>query len=102
MSRFGGASNLPPGCSMSDLPGSRPEDIRMEKAYEQFLDFLDEIVESSEDYEIMQTIVKSGLPAMRKLIRKRENEIIGERNEDYQIDAWEGHCHFCKKKGDKI
>lgn len=29
---------LPPGCSISDIPGSRPEDIEEENAWEKFID----------------------------------------------------------------
>jgi len=35
---FGGNSNLPPGCSVSDIPGNTPEDERAEAIYENFFD----------------------------------------------------------------
>jgi hypothetical protein len=33
------ASNLPPGCSVSDIPGNRPEDARHEAFGEQELEY---------------------------------------------------------------
>jgi hypothetical protein len=36
-------SNLPPGCSESDIPGNRPEDVRWEKWLEEALGALDEL-----------------------------------------------------------
>ena len=33
---FGGGDNLPPGCSVNDIPGCRPEDEAREKLAEGF------------------------------------------------------------------
>jgi hypothetical protein len=33
---FGGNSNLPPGCRVSDIPGNRPEDAEWEIIYDNF------------------------------------------------------------------
>jgi len=33
---FGGGSNLPPGCSVNDLPGNSPEDEAWEEIYNEF------------------------------------------------------------------
>jgi len=35
---FGGGSNLPPGCRVSDIPGNRPEDGIWEAIYDRFYD----------------------------------------------------------------
>ena len=38
MGIFGGGSNLPPGCRVSDIPGNRPEDEMWESIIENFWD----------------------------------------------------------------
>ncbi len=35
---FGDSSNLPPGCSVNDIPGNRPEDVEWETMLENFFD----------------------------------------------------------------
>lgn len=35
---FGGGSNLPPGCRVSDIPGNRPEDVEWEDIMLNFFD----------------------------------------------------------------
>jgi hypothetical protein len=47
------ASNLPPGVSVSMLPGNRPEDIAQEAAEEKLLDVLSIENLSSLEYEIV-------------------------------------------------
>lgn len=38
MGKFGW--DLPPGCRLSDIPGNRPEDVRMEALYDTLADIL--------------------------------------------------------------
>lgn len=59
---FGGNSNLPPGCSINDIPGNRPEDIAQENAENRLLDRLAWASLEPEEYEI---VLRAGLAAVK-------------------------------------
>ena len=61
------ASNLPPGVTVSMLPGNRPEDMDREHAEEKLLDALIDEDLSPSEYEIVREV---GLKAV-KLFRER-------------------------------
>jgi hypothetical protein len=59
-------SNLPPGVTVSMLPGNRPEDIARETAEEKLLDALSVENLSPREYEIVGEVGLSAVRVFRK------------------------------------
>jgi hypothetical protein len=60
------ASNLPPGVTVSMIPGNRPEDMAREAAEEILLDVLSVENLSPHEYEIVGEVGLSAVRAFRK------------------------------------
>jgi hypothetical protein len=62
------ASNLPPGVSVSMLPGNRPEDIVQEAAEEKLLDVLSVENLSPSEYEIVREVGINAVKVFRECL----------------------------------
>ena len=72
------ASNLPPGVSVSMLPGNRPEDIAQEAAEEKLLDSLSVENLSPCEYEIVGEVGLSAVKVFRKCLTEELRERCSE------------------------
>lgn len=72
------ASNLPPGVSVSMLPGNRPEDIAQEAAEEKLLDALSVENLSPPEYEIVGEVGLSAVKVFRKCLAEEVRERCSE------------------------
>ena len=68
------ASNLPPGVTVSMLPGNRPEDIAQEAAEEKLLDALSVENFSPSEYEIVREMGLSAVKVFRKCLAEEVRE----------------------------
>lgn len=68
---FGGNSNLPPGCRVSDIPGNRPEDEAWERIYDKFWD-----KERLTTTHIGIQITEKEYAEMDKLYNGKHNDVI--------------------------
>jgi uncharacterized protein YpiB (UPF0302 family) len=64
------ASNLPPGCRESDIPGSRPEDVAWDKLVEGFYNSLTEeeiaTIDCSGTNSLIEKAIKFGMEKQRQ------------------------------------
>ena len=72
------ASNLPPGVTVSMLPGNRPEDIAQEAAEEKLLDALSFENLSPLEYEIVGEVGLSAVKVFRKCLAEEVRERCSE------------------------
>lgn len=81
--------NLPPGCSVSDLPGNRPEDAAWEAAEEWALEELSKACLSLSEYRRAVLIGIAAVNAERKEINEAVNEAVGEYKLEQEMRAAE-------------
>ena len=62
------ASNLPPGCTESMIPGNRPEDMAWEAAEEWAMDYLNDAKLSIEEYRRAILVGVAAIIAEREAI----------------------------------
>ena len=72
------ASNLPPGVTVSMLPGNRPEDIAQEAAEEKLLDALSLENLSPHEYEIVRELGLGAVRVFRKCLAEEVRERCAE------------------------
>lgn len=72
MEKFGW--DLPPGCSINDIPGNRPEDIALEDAEQKIVDELFDAKASICDYELIAVLIKPVVEIYQKEIAKVQKE----------------------------
>jgi len=78
---FGGNSNLPPGCSINDIPGNRPEDIATEQAEDNLLDKLAKAGLEPGEYLI---VLRAGLAAVKAARQVRKFD-CKQCQDDYEL-----------------
>ncbi len=88
---FGGNSNLPPGCSVSDIPGNRPEDEAWERIYDNFWD-----KERLTTTHIGIRITEKEYAEMDKLYNGKHNSVI----DSYIMAAIEYGMEIGQKQSD--
>ena len=66
-------SNLPPGVTESMLPGNRPEDEACDKAVDKFIEQMDKVNASPEEYEYVSKVGIAGLLVIREQIERNRN-----------------------------
>ncbi len=74
-----GGFNLPPGCSVNDLPGNSPEEGRWEAMIENFFDKLDkkyqEIIDTDDVQDIVIKAIQYGIEIGIEQQKDNEGEI---------------------------
>jgi len=68
------ASNLPPGVTVSMLPGNRPEDIAREDAEEKLLDALIDAELTPSEYEIVRDVGLNAVKVFRECLKEEVRE----------------------------
>jgi len=71
-------SNLPPGCSVNDIPGNRPEDIASEEAFEWAMDHFTEMGLDTMEVRRAATIGAAAVIAERKLVQETVNDAVAD------------------------
>ena len=72
------ASNLPPGVTVSMIPGNRPEDIAQDAAEEKLLDSLSVENLSPCEYEIVREVGLTAVKVFRKFVAEEVRERCAE------------------------
>ena len=82
--------NLPPGCSLADLPGNRPEDREMEVLYVKLDQFLQEFARTN-GYPVLVKMLSWWWDDLPRPLRDRLQKVRNKRAD--QI------CLFCGESG---
>jgi hypothetical protein len=68
------ASNLPPGVTVSMLPGNRPEDIARENAEEKLMDALIDAELTPSEYDIVREVGINAVKVFRECLKEDVQE----------------------------
>ena len=74
-------SNLPPGCSDSDIPSNSPADFVAEAAEEALCDALGAAGLSPDEYALVSAIGIAAVKALRPLIQGRIDDRLADKEE---------------------
>lgn len=95
-------SNLPPGCSLSDIPGNRPEDFAIVEAEEKLMDICATEHLTPDEYMIVAKIGIIAVKEARDLHKKiYESHLAGEA-ECKDVGICPLGCGECDRKIIKI